>query len=365
MGDQSPRGQNTVWVDGQPVFLIWRGVSGRRAVLVTRPESVLKAIFAGEPVSCAAVDGEGRVVAGRRSGTGHAAVRTTAETGLPWTLYFTGLPGIAETGMVERQRFLLLVTALMVLFLIAGAYFIARAVRRDLEVSRMQSDFVSAVSHEFRSPLTSIRQLSEILALGRVPNEDRRQVYYETLVKETKRLQRLVEALLHFGRMEAGVRQYRFEDLDASSLVERVVAEFQPQIADSGRRIELGDPACPCRIDGDPEALSVAVRNLVDNALKYSPGCPTVRVDWGIENERVAIHVSDHGMGIQSSERRAIFRKFVRGSAAAAANVKGSGIGLAMVRDIVAAHGGEINVASQPGQGSTFTIFLPAGAEKT
>jgi len=358
------RGEMTLWVDGHPFFLIWRGAAGHRAVLVTRPESLLKPVLASREVSCAALDSDGRVVAGRKRSTGRAVVRSVAETQLPWTLYFTGIPGSTDAGMVARKRFLVLVTVVSVLFLIAGAYFIARAVRRDLEVSRMQSDFVAAVSHEFRSPLTSIRQLSEMLAEGRVPGEDRRHVYYETLVRETTRLQRLVEALLNFGRMEAGVRKYRFEEMDAAGLVEKVAAEFTLQIAASGRHIELEGPAGNCRIDADPEALSVALRNLLDNALKYSPGCPTVWVQWAAENSHVAIRVRDRGMGIPAFERRAIFRKFFRGTAAAQANVKGSGVGLAMVRHIVAAHGGEISVVSEPGEGSTFTILLPAGESK-
>jgi signal transduction histidine kinase/predicted negative regulator of RcsB-dependent stress response len=362
--EQGQRGQETLWVDGQPYFLIWRGIPGRRAVLMTRPEWLLKPAFTGGGVSGAALDVDGRVVAGHKYQTGHAVVRTTAETMLPWTLYFTAAQGAADAGMAARQRFLVLVTVVTALFLIAGAYFIARAVRRDLEVSRMQSDFVAAVSHEFRSPLTSIRQLSELLAEGRVPGQERRQVYYDTLVRETTRLQRLVEALLNFGRMEAGVRQYRFEEMDASNLVERVAAEFEPQIANSGRHIELEAAPDLCPIDADPEALSVALRNLVDNALKYSPGCPTVWVQWRTENAHVAIRVRDSGLGIPASERRAIFRKFFRGTAAATANVKGSGVGLAMVRHIVAAHGGEISVVSEPGEGSTFTMLLPAGEEK-
>jgi signal transduction histidine kinase len=362
--EPSLRGQTTLWVDGQPFFFIWRGIPGRRAVLVTRPDAVLKPALAGGAVSCAALDSVGRVVAGRKSPNGRAVVRTAAETELPWTLYFTGAQGSADAGMAARQRFLVLVTAVTAMFLIAGAYFIARAVRRDLAVSRMQSDFVAQVSHEFRSPLTSIRQLSELLAEGRVPGQERRQVYYETLVRETTRLQRLVEALLNFGRMEAGVRQYRFEEMDAAKLVERVAAEFAPQIAGSGRRIETQGTPGVCLIDADPEALSVALRNLVDNALKYSPDSPTVWVEWATENRRVAIRVRDRGAGIAASERRAIFRKFFRGSAAAAGNVKGSGVGLAMVRHIVAAHGGEISVDSEPGQGSTFTILLPAGTGK-
>src|SRR5262249_54212012 len=143
-----------------------------------------------------AVDSEGRVVAGSRDRSGRAAVRTAAESKLPWTLYVTASQPAPLSGMPANQRFLLLGMGVMALFLVAGTYFTARAIRGEIETSRMQSDFVSAVSHEFRSPLTSIRQLSEILALGRAPTEERRQLYYDTLVRETQRLQRLVEALL-------------------------------------------------------------------------------------------------------------------------------------------------------------------------
>jgi two-component system phosphate regulon sensor histidine kinase PhoR len=205
-----------------------------------------------------------------------------------------------------------------------------------------------------------MRQLSEILAFGRVASESRRQVYYETLVTEATRLQRLIESLLNFGRMEAGARQYHFEELDAAAVVHRVVAEFQPQLASAGRHIETHGAESGCAIEADPDALCVALRNLVDNALKYSPGERAVWVEWGRQNGHVAIQVRDNGPGIPDAEKKAIFRKFVRGSAAAAASVKGSGIGLAMVRHIVAAHGGEITVSSERGKGSTFTMLLPS-----
>jgi signal transduction histidine kinase len=350
----SPRGQSTLWVGGRPFFAMTRNAGTRRAVLIQSPR-----IPAVDEAECAAVDSEGRVVFGRRDRADRAAIRPAAESQLPWTLYVTGAPNPPGAGMPASQRFLLLGTAVMVLFLIAGTYFIARAIRREMEVSRMQSDFVSAVSHEFRSPLTSIRHLSEILELGRVPSEERRQVYYSTLVRETRRLQRLVEALLNFGRMEAGVRPYHFEECEAAALIHRVAGEFDAELA-AGRRLELSGPERSCVVDGDPDALSVALRNVIDNAFKYSPDGLTVWVDWRVENSRVAIQVRDQGLGITVAERRAIFRKFVRGSAAVAANVKGSGVGLAMVRHIVAAHRGEIRVESQPGSGSTFVILLPA-----
>jgi signal transduction histidine kinase len=362
--EPSARGQRTVWSAGRPWFLIWRGGSGRRAVLAAEPESVLKQACTDREALCAAVDADGRLLAGRREGPGRAVVRTAAEGELPWTLYVMSVRGGQQASLLARQRFVLVGVAVMVVFLIAGTYFIARAIRKEIEVSRLQSDFVSAVSHEFRSPLTSMRQLSEILAEGRAPSDERRQRYYETLVGESRRLQRLVETILNFGKMEAGARQYRFEKLDAGELVERVVAEFEPQIAAAGRRIELSSMANGCGVEADPEALSLAVCNLVDNALKYSPGQPTVWVECACETGALAIRVRDQGMGIAPSEQKAIFRKFVRGSAAVAANVRGTGVGLAMVRHIVAAHGGRIQVASEPGQGSTFTILLPTTHHK-
>ncbi len=348
------RGQTTVWAGGHPFFVMWRTGGARRAVLVEAPR-----IPAGEEAACAAVDSEGRVVMGRRDRADRSAIRPAAESQLPWTLYVSGAPNPPGSGLPEGRRFLLLGMGVMVLFLIAGTYFIARAIRREMEFSRMQSDFVSTVSHEFRSPLTSIRQLSEILELGRVPSEERRQMYYTTLVRETQRLQRLVEALLNFGRMEAGARPYRFEEIETATLVHRVAGEFEAQVS-AGRRIELSGPEATCAINADPDALSVVLRNLIDNALKYSPEHPAIWVQWGVEQAQVAIRVRDEGLGITSAERRSIFRKFVRGSAAAAANVKGSGVGLAMVKHIIAAHHGEIRVDSTPGSGSTFTVRLPA-----
>ncbi len=357
------RGQETIRIGERPYLLVWRGTPERRAALVTPPESVLGAglqqSLASERVLWQMVDSEGLVLAGQRTSARHAAVRAPADSQLPWTLYVTAAQTPGESGTIAPQRFLLLGILVMVLFLVLGTYFIAQAIRREAETVRMQSAFVSAVSHEFRSPLTTLRQLSEILALGRVPSEERRQLYYETLVKETSRLQRLIESLLNFGRMEARARRYQFEELDASVLVRRVASEFEPQIASLGRRIELQGSPSGCMIEADPDAICVALRNLLDNAIKYSPGHPVVWVDWGVRSGHVAIAVRDQGPGIAEAERKAIFRKFVRGSAAAATRANGSGVGLAMVRYIVEAHGGDITVASAPGQGSTFTMYLP------
>jgi signal transduction histidine kinase len=359
----SARGQRTVWVDGSPWFTIWRTASDRQAVLVERPDAILQTATAESGAACALLDEQGQVVAGRK-GVGGAVVRMAAESQLPWSLSVTWSGAAGDETMVARRRFLLVVIGTVVAFLIAGTTFAARAIRHEAAVSRLQSDFVATVSHEFRSPLTAMRQLSEILAFGRVSDEQRRQKYFDTLVSETRRLQGLVETLLNFGKMEEGARQYRFESIDTGQLVESVAAEFAPQLAASGRRIDLGRPEVECPINADAEALALALRNLIDNALKYSPGQPAVSVGWSPEDGAVAIHVRDQGIGITAAEQQQIFRKFVRGSAAAAANVRGTGVGLAMVSHIVRAHGGQVRVASVPGEGSTFSIVLPAGRNR-
>jgi signal transduction histidine kinase len=361
--DPPVRGERTVWVDRNAYLAVSQPGPSGRLLLVLPIDSMLEQLSASDGADWAITDNEGRVLAGHRDGVGRAAVRTPAEGQLPWTLYVTGLHSPSDAGLLVGKRFVLSAVTMMVLCVLAGSYFIARAIRKEMEVVKLQASFVSAVSHEFRSPLTSMRQLSEILTEGRAPS-DRLQLYYETLVRETQRLQRFVETLLDFGRMEAGARRYQFEMLEAGDLARQVTAEFEQHIAGSGRRIELKGPFEQCAIQVDREALAVALRNLVDNALKYSPKCPDVWVEWGRENGYVAIRVRDGGEGIRASERKVIFHKFVRGSAAVAGKVKGTGVGLTIARQIAQAHRGAIKVISEPGQGSTFILLVPS-AERT
>jgi two-component system phosphate regulon sensor histidine kinase PhoR len=252
----------------------------------------------------------------------------------------------------------------MLAFLGASAYFIGRAVKQEMELARLQSGFVAAVSHEFRSPLAAMRQVSELLAAGRVPTDERRQQNYQSLAAESRRLQRLVENLLDFGKLEAGAKLFELEPVDPRVLVERVVDEFRSQMSrpDRGARIDVGGDSGSRRLLGDAEALSLALRNLVDNAVKYSPPSGTIRISWSAEGERIALRVSDEGPGVAPEEQARIFQKFVRGAAATSGNVKGVGLGLAMVQHIVSGHGGEVKVTTERGRGATFTMLLPAAA---
>ncbi len=284
-------------------------------------------------------------------------LRSLAEAQLKGKLDFSDIA--AGTGGRVRGSLWLTGVALMLLLLLAGAYAIYRGVSRELRVARLQSDFVAAVSHEFRSPLTSLRGITELLAEGRLVEPSRRRQSYAFLQRETGRLQHLVENLLDFGHMESGRKQYHAERHDAFGLVRSAVDDFKEEAHGSGFKIEVDLAASASTVHADEEALRRAIRNLLENAVKYSQDSRTVRVEGRVIHHRVIISVHDQGMGIPASEQREIFQKFVRGEAAKSAGIKGTGVGLSMVRQIVQASGGEIRLESAPGIGSTFTILLP------
>jgi len=339
--------------------------------LVAGPRFMLRRLQRGWSVSGASVsfwDAEGhRVFGGRASTQGELVTRSAQDTRLPWTLRVSAATSAEVSELAGRRRRLLLGgLALTALLTITGAMFTIRATARELAVAKLESDFVAAVSHEFRTPLTSLRHLTDLLESGAILSEERRQLYYATMARETERLHRMVEGLLDFGRTEAGRREYSFEPADPIQLVESVIEEFQADIATTGRRIESTVGRLPPSgrlVRVDREAISHAIRNLIDNAVKYSPEPSPVWVELDDSGKRVSIRVRDQGIGIAAGEQASIFEKFVRGSASRSLNVKGSGIGLAMSRHIVRAHGGDITVNSGVGRGSTFTILLP-GVER-
>ena len=356
-GRLTARGQRVLSSEGRGVLALWRSAGSRTALLAAFADRLVT------PPSSAAVawqlvDPEGQLIAGAAAAPARSVARVIGSAEYPWTLraWPTAQPLESAPGF---RTILLTTMAAMLVFLWAASYFIGRAIRREADVARLQSDFVAAVSHEFRSPLTAVRQMAEMLEMDRLPTEERRHVYYRTIAGEAGRLQRLVETLLNFGKMEAGAARYHFVDIDVVGLVRAVVQDIGPQAQSAGARIEMSGPEAGLHVLADESALAVALRNVIDNAIKYSPGRSTVRVEWATDGDRVAISVIDRGPGIPRKEQQAIFRKFVRGRAAADGHVQGTGVGLSMAQEIVRAHGGEIRLDSEVGQGSTFTIRLP------
>jgi len=287
--------------------------------------------------------------------------RTSFSSNFPdWTLEFRQPPPrLIKTFLLSRRGLYSFVFLLLAGILVFGLVLTIRAVSHELELARMKSDFVSTVSHEFKSPLTSIRQLAEMLQSGRVPSEDRRQKYYDVLLEQSERLTLLTDNILSLAKIEEGRAEFTFETTDISALLSGVVASFQERVRHEGFDIglEVGD-ALPL-LAVDRTALSQAVTNLVDNAVKYSGDSRKISVSASLKGETVAIAVRDFGVGIKKEDLDRVFERFYRGGDALTRTVKGSGLGLTLVREIVAAHRGKVDVESEPGKGSTFTIRLP------
>ena len=293
---------------------------------------------------------------------GFVVTRSLAEIGIPGRLAFSGIQPISGAA-ASRRTLLIGGASLMLLVILIAGYVVHRAINRELRVAQLQSDFVAAVSHEFRSPLTTLRTITELLVQHRIPDESRRQQSYAFLDHETTRLHHLVEDLLDFGHLDSGRKHYRKAALDAFQLARATVADFIEQAEANGFHVEasLGSPddAMPATVQVDEEAFRRALRNLLENAVKYSPVCRTVWVNGVIEDHRVLISVRDKGMGIGVDEQKAVFQKFVRGEAVKKAGIKGTGIGLAMVQQIAEAMDAEVRLQSEIGVGSTFTLVLP------
>jgi signal transduction histidine kinase len=273
-----------------------------------------------------------------------------------------GSPFLRLRRLVELQY--LAVVGLVALILFA-LWLAMRQAAEQIQLAEAKTSFLANVSHELKTPLALIRLAGETMELGRVHNEEERLKFLQIIGRECRRLTHMINNVLDFAKLDAGRREFHFRNTDLRRLVLETLETFEPQLEERGFQIEVSVPDEMPLIEADPEALTQCLVNLIDNAIKYSPGERFLRVEAAIEKgdgqpERARVAVTDRGMGIPASERRRIFDKFVRVDASLVHNVRGSGLGLSLVRNIVEAHGGRVEVRSAPGQGSTFTLFLPA-----
>ena len=240
---------------------------------------------------------------------------------------------------------------------VTGSVLVWVFVRREANLSKLQSDFVSKVSHELRTPLTSIRMFTETLQLrrGDVEVENR---CVEALGKESLRLQTLIDRLLEWGRMESGRRSFIKRETDAGKVVEAAIHAFEP--VRERRDVELEVDIAPNLpvIFADHDALVDAVVNLLSNAYQYGGEPRKIAISAGALDSRVRISVKDNGGGIPHAEHKRIFQKFYRVDDRLARQKEGSGLGLAIVEHIVRAHGGRVDLESAPGKGSTFSLII-------
>jgi signal transduction histidine kinase len=255
----------------------------------------------------------------------------------------------------------LLLTLLLLSILILGIILTLRATSREMKLAEAKSTFVSNVSHELKTPLALIRLFAETLELGRVKNAEKAHEYHRIINSESRRLTQLINNILDFSKIEAGRKEYEFAQSDVAEVVEDVLKSYEYQITSAGFELTIDIAPDLPQVSIDRDAISQALLNLVNNAVKYSGDIKKISVRLRRRDGFVAIEVADHGIGIPRSEQEKIFEKFYRVSTGLVHDTKGSGLGLALVKHIVEAHKGKIQLESAPGRGSRFTILIPAG----
>lgn len=249
-----------------------------------------------------------------------------------------------------------------VMIVLFGAIGLAvQAASRQMKLSQMKSDFVSNVSHELRTPLASIRVFGEYMRLGRVTSDEKVREYGQYIEAESRRLTQLINNILDFSKIESAEKKYKMAEADIVDLAYDTTCAFAMPLREKGYDISFSAPPGIGPVIVDRDAMAQVLMNLLDNAVKYSNGDKRVDVNVSNDETSVRIAVTDHGIGIPASEQKKIFEKFYRVGSGLVHNVKGSGLGLAIVAHVVKAHGGRVDVASAPGEGSTFTIVLPKG----
>jgi len=241
-----------------------------------------------------------------------------------------------------------------------GAMSTARFVGTELGSARMKADFAANVSHELRSPITQIRLKAESLMLGLSDTPEEQARDYQSIVRESERLSRLVDNVLDFSAIERGAKTYALVPGDIAETVRTAVeaVESSAELVERDLFIQI-QPDLPV-IAHDGDAIAQCVINLLSNAAKYSEADDPIQLVVSRELEGVAIKVIDRGIGIPESDVQQIFEPFFRGGDASVRRRKGTGIGLAITFYIVSAHNGAVDVVSSPGEGSTFSLWFPA-----
>ena len=337
-------------------------VAGLRP-LIRAPDSVRS------DVTVALLNEAGKVVAG--DSTGQRAF-VTGEIGhvLPhWKVaVYLNSPEV----LIRSARSVKLVLTLSVIAMIVaiglGSALIAIDLRQQLALARQKTDFVSNVSHELKTPLTSIRMFSELLSEGKVTSDTQRKQFLQIITGETARLTRLINNVLDFARMERGEREYKLVRCDWRNVVRDTVELYRPQLEANGFKVNVQLPERPMEVNGDCDALAQVLVNLISNAEKYAASGKELIVEMRQGDEQagssrfIHVRVLDRGPGVPRGSEEKVFEQFYRAHDSLSSGIQGSGLGLTLARQIARAHGGDVRYEPRAGGGSCFVVTLPAVA---
>jgi two-component system phosphate regulon sensor histidine kinase PhoR len=296
--------------------------------------------------------------------TGGLSAAPPEESNFLWIIpsYKIGLQltGTSLKEMVDdrnKMNIILLIT--LFVLMIGTAVYLYINFKKEIELAQIKADFVANVSHELRTPLSLIQMFADTLALGRVRTEEKKHEYYEILSRETERLSKIVNKILNFSKLEAGKWKFNFINISLNETIQNIydTYKFHLQNNDCTFSVKLDNDLPPFL--GDSEAISEAVINLIDNAIKFSGDSKHIEITTGRDDDNIFVAVIDQGIGISSSDQEKIFDKFFRVSTGNVHNVKGTGLGLSLVKHIVDAHKGKIELKSELGKGTSIKLLFP------
>jgi len=308
------------------------------------------------------LDGEGRVMQRsgpeRENGMSDAVVEIALQSLPHWRLVVHPRTGSAG----ESSGFLLvsslLLGAVVLTVLLGGTTLLWQATRHQRE-ARSKTTFVSSVSHELKTPLTTIRMYAELLGEGTVTDEQKRSGYLDVIIRESQRLTRLVNNVLSFSRLEQGKKLFARERLDLVELLHDLLDSQVKRIDDSGMGLDRRLPQGPLSIDSDRDAIEQIVLNLLDNALKYAVEGEELLIEVVSSSADVTVRVCDRGPGIPADQREAVFSKFHRIDTSLTSRQQGTGLGLSIARQLALGLGGDLVCTGRDGGGACFELSLP------
>jgi signal transduction histidine kinase len=271
-------------------------------------------------------------------------------------------PSQKAASVLSGQGFLVLSGLLLIIFLAAiifGGAMLTWQAHRNLKDALEKTSFVSNVSHELKTPLTSIRMYAELLFAGRITDPDKQRHYLRVIVSETRRLTRLVNNVLDFSRLEQGRKKYHSEALNLTDYIREIVSAQALPVREAGMRLETVLPDTDIVVMADRDAIDQVMVNLIDNAVKYAGGGGELKISLGTEADRALIEVTDRGPGVPDGHRERIFEQFHRVDDTLTARQQGTGLGLSIARRILRDLGGDIIYRAGEDGGSCFVASLP------
>jgi two-component system, OmpR family, sensor histidine kinase SenX3 len=343
----------------------------------SRGGAVVREAFVVPPAGGAPISGNAQVsIVMQQPGTMTAAQKTALTTGLAsaaatraasapkWKLLVTHPSGSLEAAVQTVRRRNVLVSSGILAVLGASMLLLVISTRRAQRLAAQQMEFVAAVSHELRTPLAVIRSAGENLADGVVRDEEQIRRYGDLVRSEGRRLTEMVEQTLELAGIQSGQRGFSLAPVAIRPLLDDILDSSHTPIERAGLDVEIDVPDALPSVLGDATALRRAFQNLIANAIKYGERGKWIGLRAHAAGRDVVISVKDRGIGIAAAEHERIFEPFYRTPDVVAAQIHGAGLGLSLVKRIVETHGGRISVQSTPGEGSEFTVRLPAASQQ-